>query len=305
MKNIKLIIVFIFFGAISQPGCKKDKKDAEKPSGILFSPVKPYQEALPGAIINFQVAVRVPAVVTSLGIRFLYPGTSSYIELPQYPDRNVSAGLTKAYQDFEFALPPATTAINNELKIKFIASTAERTYEANYTVRMKTTGLQALRLYNPSAATYYKFPGLNLLNSSGVPVQAPALTKDLIAETINIAYGGNDYPVIAGFKSGNDTRFRLATAAQYNAAPPYQNAYNSIAVANEFSILTVSPPAPLPAGTGVLSSGSYYIARVNRNGVFNYVAIRITKIPSATLSTSGPVPVQLPGNDVLDIEIKR
>ncbi len=50
---------------------------------------------------------------------------------------------------------------------------------------------------------------------------------------------------------------------------------------------------------------TYYLAKINRNGVFSYAGIMVKKIPVAGLLVSVDVPVQVPGGEVLDIEIKR
>ena len=304
---MKYLSVLIFLCSLtSLIGCKDDKDVAPAQEGIIFSPIKPYQEALPGSIINFDVRVKAPEPVVKFGVRFLFPGASDYVALPQYPDVTDTFAYTNGYINFEYALPPSTAITNTDMKFKFIASTVNKTYETEYTVRMKNVGGQAARLYGPENYSYYKFGAIDLINIAGVPQDAPSLTKDIVSYNLDFPYEGKNYPVIIGFTSENGTKFRLGAAADYALAPSqFAARYNALGAAVEYSIVGVPPTIASP-GTNVLVANQYYIAKINRNGVFSYAMIWIRKIPSATLRITGPKgPMQLPGSETLDIEIKK
>jgi hypothetical protein len=305
MRYISVLMLLLSLACFS--GCeKKAVGDVTIPSpeGIVFSPVKPYQEALPGAIVAFKVHVNAPLPVISVGVRFMFPGTNDYVALPQYPDMTETSLFTTGDGEFEYALPPSAVAVDADMKFKFIGVTANKTYEKEYTVRMKSIGLQAVRLYKPSGSVF-KFSAFDLLGSAGVAQSAPVLTKDLVSYITTITYQGQDYSLTTGFYSENGTTFKFASAAQYNAAATtYLSAYNSIAAANEFTTLSVKADVLIP-GVGALKPATYYIARVNRNGAFSYVGIKVIKVPVASLDTSESEPIQSPENDVVDLEIKK
>lgn len=304
MRHIASVLLLVFGSLTWLSGCKKDAKPIV-PEGIIYSPIKPYQEALPGSIINFKVRVRSAETVTSFGVRFKFPDATDYVSLPQYPDLTQTAEFTGENGVFEYALPAASVSINADMKFKFVAATANKTYESEYTVRMKTTGGQAVRLYGPIGYAYTKFGAIDLLNAAGIAQAAPDLTRDVTSLILNFPYLGKNYELITGFTSANGTKFKLSSLADYNLAPAqYAARYAAIAVANEFNSLAVTG-ADETLRRGNLLGNTYYIAKVNRNNVFSYVGIAVRKIPAATLLTSGPVPVQLPGNEVLDLEIKK
>lgn len=306
---MRYISILIFLCSLSWlTACKKDSKAPAAEQGILFSPIKPYQEALPGSIINFEVRVNASEKVTGFGVRFLFPGATDYVALPQYPDVTQTSAYTSGGVTFEYALPPSAVVVNSDMKFKFIATTATKTYEAEYTVRMKNVGGQAARLYGPENYSYYKFGAIDLINFAGVAQDEPSLTKDIVSFTANFPYEGVEYPLIIGFTSANGTKFRTAAAADYTTLAPAQYAtrYNALGAANEYSTLGVAPTVAAP-GINVLAANQYYIAKINRDGVFSYAVIWVRKIPAANLKTSGnfSVPVQLPGAETLDMEIKK
>lgn len=302
-----ILVLILLCGLTWVSGCRKSVEGdvtISPPEGISYSPVKPYQEALPGSIITFQVRVKSPEPVTSFGVRFKFPGSNDYVSLPQYPDVTETSEFTAGNGEFEYALPPSAVVIDADMKFKFIGTTASRTYEGEYTVKMKSLGLQAVRLYRPSNSIF-KFAAFDLLNTAGVAVSGPATTKDLVTYISYQSYRGQDYPLTTGFSSQNNTLFKLADAAKYTANPStYAAAFNSIAVANQFTTLSVNADVLVP-GMGLLRPNSYYIARVNRNNVFSYVGIRVVNVPISNLITSTPVPAQSPGNDKVDLEIKK
>jgi len=298
LSYLLLLCGFCFFS-----GCKKDPVAASA-QGIEFNPIKPYQEALPGAVVNFKVRIKSSEPVTSFGIRFKFPNTTDYIALPAYPDLSQPAEFTPGFGIFEYALPPAATATTTEMKFKFIATTASKSYESEYTVKMIGTGERRLRLYNPEAASYFKFSALDLLGSTGVAGEAAA-TKDLLATTFTVTNNitNQRFKMLNGFTSGNGTKFKLATLAQYNAAAQYATAYASIAAANEFNGASTLGAVP-GTGTGLLVAGTYYIAKINRSGTFSYAGISLKKIPSATSATTTASSIDLT-NEFLEAEIKK
>ncbi len=301
MRYISVLILVCGLTWLS--GCKKEEEVAA-PEGIIFSPIKPYQEAKPGTIINFKVRVRAPEPVTSFGVRFMFPNTTEYVSLPQYPDLTQTAEFTGQNGLFEYALPASAVAINADMKFKFIATTASKSYESEYTVRLKTTGAQNVRLYGPTNYSYTRFGALDLLNIAGVPQSAPVLTMDLTSLILSFPYLNRNYDLIVGFSSANGTKFKLVAAADYNLAPAqYAAKYAATAATSEFnSVSVVSAVGSLTQG--LLTASTYYIAKVNRNGVFSYVGIAVKKIPAAVLQLSD-IPVQQPGAETLDLEIKR
>lgn len=302
-----ILVLILLCGLTWLSGCRKDVDGdvvIPVPEGVSFSPVKPYQEALPGSIISFQVRVKSPDPVTSFGVRFKFPGSNDFVSLPQYPDVTETSEFTSGKGEFEYALPPSAIAIDADMKFKFIGTTANKTYEAEYTVKMKSSGLQAVRLYRPSNSIF-KFSAFDLLNTAGVLESGPDLIKDIDTYIIYQSYRGQDYPLTAGFSSANGTLFKLADAGKYNANPStYAAAYNSIISTNEFSTLSVEADL-LGPGMGLLKPNTYYIAKVNRANVFSYVGIRVVNIPTANLITSTPIPMQSPDNDKVDLEIKK
>ena len=303
MKYISILI--LLFSLIALTGCKKDKEASAAQEGIIFNPVKPYQEALPGSIITFKIRVKAPEPVTSFGIRFLLPGATEFVSLPQYPDVSETSGYTKDYVDFEYTLPPSSVAINADVKFKFIATTASKTYDAEYTVKMKSSGAQQARLYGPANYSYYRFGAMDLINLYGVRQDAAATTKDIIAYTINFPYEGVQYPLIVGFTSGNGTKFKAAVVADFNLAPSaYAARYAAINNTLEYSSATVA--SVTGPGTVLIAPNQYYLAKINRGGVFSYAAIWVKKIPAAVLTvTEGQTPVQQPGSETLEMEIRK
>jgi len=302
MKFLSFIILMTV--ACGFAACKKDPVVVNI-QGIEFNPVKAYQEALPGAIVSFKVRVKADTPVTQFGIRFKFPGSADYIALPAYADLSEPSEFTPAFGVFEFALPPSATAVSADMKFRFSAASATEAYEKEYTVRLVGTGERRARLYSPAAAAYFKFSALDLLGSTGVPATLPMATQDLVASTATVINNltNQRFTVLTGFSSGNGTKFKLATLAQYNAPAQYVTAYNAISAANEFS--GVSTLGPVPAtGTGNLVAGTYYIAKINRGGSFSYAGISLKKIPSVTSGSTTASSIDL-ANEYLEAEIKK
>ncbi|MET1057824.1 MAG: hypothetical protein ABWY16_21095 [Pedobacter sp.] len=302
MKYLSYIV--LLWGSCCFTACKKDEV-AISAKGIEFNPIRAYQEALPGSIATFKVRVKTTEPVTRFGLRFKFPNTTDYVALPAYPDLSQPAEFTPGFGVFEYALPPAAAATTAEMKFKFTASTASQSYESEYTVKMVSLGERRARLYNPGAASFFKFSGLDLLSSTGVPAAAPDATKDLLAATFTVTNNitNQRFTVLSGFTSGNGTKFKLATLAQYNAVAQYAAAYASIAAANEFNGASTLGGVPA-TGTGLLVAGTFYIAKINRGGVFSYAGISLKKIPSATSAATTASSIDM-NNEFLEAEIKK
>lgn len=305
MKYISILIGIATLGLSA--GCKKDNYNMPVPtaSGIAVSPIATYQELLPGAMLNFSLGIWSPDSVTTFGVRFMFPGTSAYVSLPEYPDTTKAPEFAGAWGTFEYAMPPSVAAVDTTMKFKVLAGTKNNSYEKEYVVRMRSLGNQRLRLYSPTASGYFKFTALDLLKSTGVPTSFPSLTTDITVATISATYpvSGQTVNVIVGWNSGNGTKFKVITAAQYLAAPStYAAVYVPATTSNEFTGVS-----SLGAKTGIsaLLINNYYMAKVNRNGVFSYVAMNV-KVSPLTISTNiGSTTVFNLVKEYLEIEIRK
>lgn len=288
-------------------GCKS-KDDAPPPAeGIVFSPATPYQEALPGTVVGFKFRVAAPAALTSFGVRFKLPGATDFIALPQYPDQKTNANDYTAFSNFEYALPPSATEINADVQIKFVAATASRNYEKDYTVKMKKSGLQILKLYSTPAATLFNFSAIDLVAGTGVLKDAAADTKDLIGVTEAKKFPLEDvtFNVLKGWESANGARFKVVTAANYAAAPStYGTIYNGIAATSELKGVSTLVYGPIE-GIGLLAVGQFYIAKVMRNGTPQYIGLSVKRAPATTTSTAGSITSLDLANEYLQLEIKK
>jgi hypothetical protein len=295
------------FGLLA--GCTKENGSGviAQADGIVFSPVTAYQESLPGQVVSFKMRVKAPQPLTGFSIRFRLPGTTDFVALPEYPDVTTNANTVfSRFTTFEYSLPPVATATDTDMKFKFIATTAAATYEKEYTVRMLGAGLQQVRLYNPVAASFSTFSAIDLLQSRGVPADAPSSTKDLTAFTIQSSSIDNgNFTLLSGWQSDNGTKFKLITDANYASSPTqYASIYAGIAAVNEISG-TANNLAAILAGKGPLTVSKPYIAKVNRNGVFSYVAFLVKKLPNNTVTEVNGVSTLDLTNEYIQLEIKK
>jgi len=274
---------------------------AEPQTGVIFNPIKPYQESLPGQIVTFKFRVKSIDSITGFGIRFKFPGATDYVALPEYPDMTQTAkAFTSQYQVFEYAIPGSATAVNTTTMFKFVATTATQNYQAEYTIKMLSIGLQRARLYSAASATYFRFTNVDLLRALAVPTAVP-LVQDMIpvyAVLLNTVTN-QTVNAIVGWTSGNGTKFKLTTLANYNLAQTqYATIYAGIAAANELSSVT-------SLANSLLAANQYYIAKVNRNNVFTYVGIAVKKSPTVTAALQN-TPVSFdPTQEYVEIEIKN
>lgn len=311
MKYISFFLLMVTVGLIQ--GCTKDDITATTAeAGIQYNPIINYQEAYPGTIVTFKLGVTSPRPVVNFGIRFLFPGSTAYVSLPEYPDTSNAAEFTSGWGIFEYALPSSLTALDTTIKFKFVASTTDSTYEKEYSIKMKSIGNQRLRLYSPAASGFFKFTALDLLKGTVAPTSFASLTKDIVVDTTTAKnpVTGETFNVIKGWKSGNGTKFKTATAAQYTAATStYATAYASIAAASEFvAVSSLGASTTLNGAAynvGLLVVNNYYIAKVNRNGVFSYVAINAKTIPITISTTIGSTSTVNLLREYLEIEIKK
>lgn len=300
-----LILILICSGLGCLTGCKKYPQHITPPvSGVIFSPTTPYQEMLPGNVVAFKFKTVTASPVTNFGIRFLFPGTTAYVALPEYPDlTSPPAALISQLQTFEYALPGSTTAVNDTILFKFTATTATTSYTKTYAVRMLSIGLQRARLWSVAASTNFRFSSIDLLRAVAVPLTlSTPLTQDLIPATTPVlnTITGAKVDAITGFTSGNGTTFKLTTAANYNlAATQYAAVYAAIPVANELpAVNSITSTIPLAAA-------QYYIAKVNRNNVLTYVGILIKKSPTVTAANLAATIAVDPTQEYIEMEIKN
>lgn len=291
-------------------GCSKDKTSGvvEQPDGIVFNPVTPYQEALPGQVISFKMRVKAPEPLTGFSIRLKLPGATDYVALPEYPDVTTNANeLFTPFTNFEYSLPPAVAATDAEVKFKFIATTASKTYEKEYTVRIVGKGLQQVRLYNTTVTSLFTFGSIDLLTGKGVRADAPATTKDLTASLAQLTtLDGNVFTGIYGWDGGNGTKFKEVTEANYKAAPTqYATIYNGIAAANELTGVSTLIPVIRDGKGPLIMTKPWYIAKVNRNGVFSYVALLVKRIPAGTVIEVNGTSTLDKDNQYIQLEITK
>lgn len=305
MRYPYILLILIFTGLACLTGCKKDTPYSVTPvTGVVFSPITPYQELLPGNVVTFKFKTNIAEPVTSFGIRFLFPGATDYVALPEYPDlTSPSPALISQFQTFEYALPGSATAANATMQFKFTAATATASYSNVYTVKMLSIGLQRARLWSVAASTNFRFSTIDLLRTVAVPATlSTPLTQDMIPVTNKVQYAitGQSYDAISGFTSGNGTKYKLTTAANYALAPTtYAATYAAIAAANELSAVTTFQAA------NPLIANQYYIAKVNRNGVFSYVGMLIKKSPSTTSVTVGTLTTIDLTQEYIELELKK
>jgi hypothetical protein len=303
MRSYFSFLILICYSLVCFTGCNKQDDAGAPQTGVIFNPIKPYQESLPGQIISFKFKVASRDSVTGFGLRFLFPGATNYVALPEYPDlTNTAKAFTAAYQTFEYAIPGSATAANTNTQIKFIATTATQSYQSVYTIKMLSIGLQRARLYSTDASTYFRFNNVDLLRAVGTPTPALPLTQDMTPTfvTLKNTITNQTFNSITGWTSGNGTKFKLATAANYNLAQTqYATIYAGIAASGELSsVTTLMAASPLTAN-------QYYIAKVNRNGVFSYVGILVKKGPTTTVSVqNSTVTVDLT-QEYIELEIKN
>ena len=288
-------------------GCNSKDEAPAPAEGIIFSPKADHQEAYPGQIITFKFRAGASEAITGFNIRFKLPGTQDYVALPAYPDLTQHANDFAAFQTFEYSLPPSATELDTEMRFRFSATTAGKSYEQDYVVKILGQGWQNLKLYSPAATSYFNFAALDLLNNIGVTAEAPALTKDLAAITgeTNFPLQEVTFDVLKGWVSLNDTRFKLVTAANYALEPSeYGAIYDAIAPELELSGVTTDVGEVVP-GTGILAGNQCYIAKVNRNGETHYVGILVKRAPSTTINSGGNTPTLDLTNEYLQLEIKK
>lgn len=273
----------------------------------MFSPVNAYQEAYPGALVSFKFRVAAPQPLTSFGIRFKLPGETEFKALPQYPDQTGNANNFSEFNMFEYALPPSATDLDADVQVKFVAATAAKEYEQTYTVRLKKSGLQNFKLYSEEAATLFNFPALDLADVQGVQQEAAVATKDLmgISVTRTFPLEGVSFKVLHGFHSGNDTRFKLVNAANYNGdVANYATIYSGIAADKELTGASTILSNPLE-GIGALAVNQFYIAKVMRNSTAQYVGLSIKRAPAITSTNAGGTTSVNLANEFLQLEIKK
>lgn len=288
-------------------GCNR-KDDAPAPAeGIIFSPLAQYQEAYPGQIITFKFRAATTEPITGFHLRFKLPGSETYVALPEYPDVQQDAGAFAGFQSFEYSLPPSATDTDAEIRIKFTATTASRSYEEEYVVKMLSHGLQNIKVYSPEAATYFNFSALDLVNGNGVTGDAPATSQDLVGVTTESYFPLQDatFSVLNGWTSGNSTRFKLTTAAKYSQEPStYEATYTAIAPAQELTgaMMTGSQPG---SGIGILSPNQYYIAKAERDGATHYIGLAVKRVAAPVINMVSNAPVLDLANEYIQLEIKK
>jgi hypothetical protein len=88
------LLVLVCFSACTLTGCdSKDEELAPAQDGIILSPTSDYQEAYPGALINFDYKVKSTEPVTSFKVQFMLPGATVFSDLPQYPEITQDAAM--------------------------------------------------------------------------------------------------------------------------------------------------------------------------------------------------------------------
>jgi|GEM_PF-1941511 hypothetical protein len=305
MKYYFLLLILICSSLVCLTGCKKSAQFAPVPpaTGVIFSPATPYQEVLFGNVATFNFKVKVSDPVTSLAIRFLLPGATDYVALPEYPDVASPAPISKL-QPFEYAVPGATVATaDNLVKIKFTATTAKGSYSNIYTVRALNIGLQRARLWSAASSSTYRFSTVDLIRAVGVPLSVSTpLTQDLIPVYLPVQnlITGAKLDAIAGFTSGNGTTFKVITAATYGAAQStYGTAYAALPDTVKLSAINSINSTPL------LTNTQYFLAKVNRNNVFTYVGFLIKKSPTITPAIYSSTVAVDPTLEYIEMEIKN
>lgn len=288
-------------------GCNSKDEAPAPAEGIIFSPKTDHQEAYPGQIVTFKFRAGASQAITGFNLRFKLPGTQEYVALPAYPDLTQNANDFAAFQTFEYPLPPSATDVDTEMRFRFSATTAGKSYEQDYVVKMLSHGWQIFKLYSPDATSYFNFAALDLVNSSGVTADAPALTKDLagITAETNFPLQEVSFNVLKGWVSLNDTRFKLVTTANYALEPTeYGAIYDAIAPELELSGVTTNVGDVAP-GTGILAGNQCYIAKVNREGEIHYVGMQVKRAPSTTINSGGITPTLDLTNEYIQLEIKK
>jgi hypothetical protein len=306
MRYFLSLLILLGFSVISLTGCGPKDDTPEPVEGLRFSPMTPYQEVYPGQIVTFKFMVKAPEPVTSFGIRFKLPGSPDYVALPEYPDITTTAEIyTSGFRNFEYSLPASGVPANAEYKFKFVAATASKAYEKEYTVKMLGTGLQQVRIYNPEALTFFTHSALDLVAGKGV--SASSANQDLVALAPTITYPlrGLSFQALTGWTSGNGTKFKEITAAEYNTLLPgaYATRYN--AITNEYTGASTIVSASANNGYALLALNKAYIAKVARGSGFVYVALTVKKAPLITFNTKGATPTVDLENEYLDLEIKK
>jgi hypothetical protein len=297
-------LYILLLSGICLSSCGSKNNDPAPQLGVILNPVRHYQESYPGQIVSFKVKVNTASgdPLTTFQMRFKMPGATDFVALPEYPDVTQNAqALFGAYQTFEYAVPGSAVVANTSIMIKFIAKTAIQSYEGVDTVKILNIGLQRARLWSPALTTYFKLSTIDLPRAVAVPASIVPYNPDMIPVTtiLKNPVNGQTSVGLIGWTSGNGTKFKPATAANYNGAvSQYATIYAGIAAANELSSVTT-------LGTPTLAANLYYIAKVNRNNVFSYVGILVKKSPTITaLALSSTISVD-PLQEYLEIEIKN
>jgi hypothetical protein len=309
MKKIFLILWVAAFAGLLLVHCTDKDATLVAEEGVVFSPAKAYQEAYPGAVLNFKMRVQAPGTLNKFSVRFKLPGSADYVALPQYPDlEGADAAWFNTFQNVEYTLPGSTDSIDKEMRFKFVAGTAAKTYEKEYTVRLVAAGRQNLRLYNPAVRTYFNFDALDILGGRGVSAGDQTIAKDIIATTaeVKVPLNNTSFQAIKGWQGVNGTTFKVVTAANYNdLVSKYETIYKAIAAGSELTgvsgLLTVNT-----GGVGALSTNSpYYIAKITRNSVVKYVGLAVKKYTPVNASNISATTTLDALNEYMQLEIKQ
>lgn len=295
-----LLLIWCNIALISS--CKDDEiAKFPRVEGIQISPVAEYKELYPGAIVSFQYKVNAPEPVSSFKVQFKFPDDADFKDLPEYPELTVQDPVSYTYfQDFEYTLPASATVIDKLVQFKLIAKTANKTYDKVYTVRMMSSGLSTLRLYNPEISGYFKAQAIDLLAGKIVPETFSADSKDMIPTTwlTTVVGNGDTFFSLRGWNAGNSTSFKLKTKADFDKAPStyaatYATGAEVTGAALKSTISTVA----------ALTVNSYYIARVQRSSGTTYVGVFVKAIPSSGYIAAKEM--QDFSREFLEIQIKK
>lgn len=282
--------------------CKDDDMAAfPRVEGIQISPIAEYKELYPGAIVSFQYKINSPELIRSFQVQFKFPDDADFKVLPEYPEIAVQNPSAYTYfQDFEYTLPPSSTSINKLLLFKLIAKTANKTYEKVYTVRMMSTGLSTIRLYNPEISGYLKAQAIDLLEAKMVPANFLPATKDMIPTIwrTTITGNGDTFLSLRGWAAGNSSRFKLKTKADFDKDPStYASTYST------GTELTGAELGSTVTSIAALAVNTYYIAKVVRSSGTSYVGVYVKAIPSSGYNV--PKKTQDFSKEFLEIQIKK
>lgn len=305
LNRVLLITVIAYITILA--GCKS-KEVAAPREGVIFSPLTAYQEAYPGSLLSFKFRIASPQPVTGFSLRVKLPDAADFVALPQYPDLDATAAAAfTGFTNFEYAVPGYETPVDKQIQFKFIATTAARTYEEVYTVRLVNKGLQNIKLYGTESANYFYFPAIDLAQGAGVTATSESFTKDLVPVLVTARdnISGVTFKLIEGFTSANGAKFKPITAAAYNAAPStYAAAYNAVPAASEYTALS-GLITTASGGRGPLVLNNYYMAKISRNNVFSYVAMQAKRVPASNVNVVGAITTFDVTADYVQLEIKK